>query len=29
MLFKDFCQYFYAITVNYTRDDFFHTRITE
>ena len=29
MLFKDFCQYFYAITVNYTKDNFFHTRISE
>lgn len=29
MLFKDFCQYFYAITVNYTRDDFYHTRIAD
>ena len=29
MLFKDFFQYFYNITINYTRDDFYHTRITD
>jgi len=29
MLFKDFFQYFYNITINYTRDDYYHTRIVD
>jgi hypothetical protein len=29
MLFKDFFQFFYSCTVNYTRDDFYLTRIPE
>ena len=29
MLYKDFFQFFYAVTVNYTRDDFYLTRIAE
>ena len=29
MLFKDFFQFFYSVTVSYTRDDFYHVRIAE
>lgn len=29
MLYKDFFQYFFRVTVNYTRDDFFITRIAD
>ena len=29
ILFKDFFRFFYCVTINYTRDDFFITRIAE
>ena len=29
MLFKDFFQFFYSITISYTNDKFFHTRIAD
>ena len=29
MLFKDFFQFFYSITISYTNDHFYHTRISD
>jgi len=29
MLFKDFVQYFYTVTINYTNDKYFLTRISD
>ena len=29
ILYKDFFQFFYSVTVGYTRDDFYHVKISD